>query len=69
MYCEKEKIGVSLLYKVIEEDQKEMGDRNIIRLRQVFDGEVVLGEIKVQVGMKKVRMKVKVTRAEENKGM
>lgn len=69
MYCEKEKIGVSLLYKVIEEDQKEMGDRNIIRLRQVFDGEAVLGEIKVQVGMKKVRMKVKVTRAEENKGM
>lgn len=69
MYCEKEKIGVSLLYKVIEEDQKEMGDRNIIRLRQVFDGEVVLGEIKVRVGMKKVRMKVKVTRAEENKGM
>lgn len=69
MYCEKEKIGVSLLYKVIEEDQKEMGDRNIIRLRQVFDGEAVLGEIKVRVGMKKVRMKVKVTRAEENKGM
>lgn len=69
MYCEKEKIGVSLLYKVIEEDQKEMGDRNIIRLRQVFDGEAVLGEIKVQVDMKKVRMKVKVTRAEENKGM
>lgn len=69
MYCEREKIGVSLLYKVIEEDQKEMGDRNIIRLRQVFDGEAVLGEIKVQVGMKKVRMKVKVTRAEENKGM
>lgn len=69
MYCEREKIGVSLLYKVIEEDQKEMGDRNIIRLRQVFDGEVVLGEIKVRVGMKKVRMKVKVTRAEENKGM
>lgn len=69
MYCEREKIGVSLLYKVIEEDQKEMGDRNIIRLRQVFDGEAVLGEIKVRVGMKKVRMKVKVTRAEENKGM
>lgn len=69
MYCEREKIGVSLLYKVIEEDQKEMGDRNIIRLRQVFDGEAVLGEIKVQVDMKKVRMKVKVTRAEENKGM
>lgn len=69
MYCEKEKIGVSLLYKVIEEDQKEMGDRNIIRLRQVFDGEAVLGEIKVRVDMKKVRMKVKVTRAEENKGM
>lgn len=69
MYCEKEKIGVSLLYKVIEEDQKEMGDRNIIRLRQVFDGEAVLGEIKVQVDMKKVRMKVKVTRAEENKRM
>lgn len=69
MYCEKEKIGVSLLYKVIEEDQKEMGDRNIIRLRQVFDGEAVLGEIKVQVDMKKVRMKVKVIRAEENKGM
>lgn len=69
MYCEREKIGVSLLYKVIEEDQKEMGDRNIIRLRQVFDGEVVLGEIKVRVDMKKVRMKVKVTRAEENKGM
>lgn len=69
MYCEREKIGVSLLYKVIEEDQKEMGDRNIIRLRQVFDGEAVLGEIKVRVDMKKVRMKVKVTRAEENKGM
>lgn len=69
MYCEREKIGVPLLYKVIEEDQKEMGDRNIIRLRQVFDGEAVLGEIKVQVDMKKVRMKVKVTRAEENKGM
>lgn len=69
MYCEREKIGVSLLYKVIEEDQKEMGDRNIIRLRQVFDGEAVLGEIKVQVDMKKVRMKVKVTRAEENKRM
>lgn len=69
IYCESEETGVLWLYKVNEEDQKEMADRDKIFLRQVFGGEVVLGEAKVQGAMKEVRMKVKVTEAEENKGL
>lgn len=37
-----------------------MGDRNKTFLSQVFGGQLVLGEVKVQMGMKRVRVKVMV---------
>ena len=37
-----------------------MGDRNKTSLSQVFGGELALGEVKVQVGMKRMRVKVMV---------
>lgn len=44
-----------------------MEDGKKIFLRYIFGGEVILGEVKVQVNMKEVRVKVKDTGA-ENKG-
>lgn len=46
-----------------------MRDKSKSFLREVFGGEVVLGEVKIQVAMEEVRMKVKVTGAEENTGL
>lgn len=37
-----------------------MGGRNKTFLSQVFGGELVLGEVKVQVGMKRMQVKVMV---------
>lgn len=65
-HCEIQEIGVLWLYRVNREDQEEMAARKQIFLKQGFGGEVVLGEVKVQVDMKEVRVKVTGT---ENKGL